>query len=84
MDFKELKVWHKAYALSLAVYEKSRNFPREEIYGLTAQLRRPAVSVALTLQKAAGGGLMESSFDFCRLRADRPRKWNTIFCLLEI
>jgi hypothetical protein len=30
-DFKELKVWQKAYELSLAVYEASRPFPREEI-----------------------------------------------------
>ena len=53
-DFKELKVWHKAYALSLAVYEKSRNFPKEEIYGLTSQLRRAAVSVGANIAEGCG------------------------------
>lgn len=53
-DFKELKVWHKAYALSLAVYERSRSFPREEIYGLTSQLRRAAVSVGANIAEGCG------------------------------
>ena len=53
-DFKELKVWHKAYALSLAVYEQSRKFPKEELYGLTSQLRRAAVSVGANIAEGCG------------------------------
>ena len=53
-DFKELKVWEKAHALTLAVYESSRNFPREEIYGLTSQLRRAAVSVSANIAEGCG------------------------------
>jgi four helix bundle protein len=53
-DFKGLKVWHKAYGLSLAVYEASRNFPREEIYGLTSQLRRSAVSIGANIAEGCG------------------------------
>jgi four helix bundle protein len=53
-DFKELKVWHKAYDLALAVYEASRGFPREEIYGLTSQLRRAAVSVGANIAEGCG------------------------------
>jgi four helix bundle protein len=59
-DFKELKVWHKAYDLALAVYEASRGFPREEIYGLTSQLRRAAVSVGANIAEGAGDGPMVS------------------------
>lgn len=43
--FEDLIVWQKAHALVLAIYRLTRTFPREEIYGLTAQLRRAAVSV---------------------------------------
>ena len=43
--FEDLIVWQKAHALVLAVYRGSKEFPREETYGLTAQLRRAAVSV---------------------------------------
>ena len=53
-DFKELKVWHKAYALSLMVYEKSRSFPKEEIYGPTSQLRRAAVSAGANIAEGCG------------------------------
>src|SRR5712671_3750471 len=38
-DFKDLRVWVKAHELALAVYRKTRAFPKEEMYGLTSQLR---------------------------------------------
>jgi four helix bundle protein len=44
-QFKQLEVWQKAHVLALAVYRTTAQFPREEQYGLTAQLRRAAVSV---------------------------------------
>ena len=43
--FQELEVWQKAHALVLAVYRLTRSFPRDELYGLTSQLRRAAMSV---------------------------------------
>ena len=42
---EDLIVWQKAHAFVLKVYKLTRSFPREEAYGLTAQLRRAAVSV---------------------------------------
>ena len=53
-DFKELKVWEKAHALTLAVYGETRCFPREEVYGLTSQLRRAAASVAANIVEGCG------------------------------
>ncbi|NUN02261.1 MAG: four helix bundle protein, partial [Bryobacteraceae bacterium] len=44
-DFHELKVWQKAHQLTLAVYQATAAFPREERYGLTSQLRRASSSV---------------------------------------
>ena len=43
--FTDLIVWQKAHAFILAVYRLTAEFPRHELYGLTAQLRRAAVSV---------------------------------------
>jgi len=43
--FEDLIVWQKAHALVLGVYRESANFPRTEVYGLTSQMRRAAVSV---------------------------------------
>jgi four helix bundle protein len=47
-------VWAKAYALSLELYRLSRAFPREEIYGLTSQLRRASVSIGANLAEGCG------------------------------
>lgn len=44
-NFQELLVWQKAHQLVLEIYKISRHFPKEEIYGLTSQLRRSAMSV---------------------------------------
>jgi four helix bundle protein len=43
--FEDLIVWQKAHTLVLGVYRESANFPRTEVYGLTSQMRRAAVSV---------------------------------------
>jgi four helix bundle protein len=44
-SFRELVVWQRAMQLTVAVYKLSQNFPREEMFGLTSQMRRSAVSV---------------------------------------
>jgi four helix bundle protein len=48
-DFRELKVWQKAHELTLDVYRATAKFPREELYGITSQIRRCAASVAANL-----------------------------------
>lgn len=52
--FEELIVWQKAHALVLAVYRLSQSFPRTEVYGLTSQLRRAAVSVPANIAEGFG------------------------------
>jgi len=60
-DFKELKVWVKAHELTVTLYGITRKFPREEIYGLTSQLRRSAASIGANIAEGCGrrsdGGL---------------------------
>jgi four helix bundle protein len=53
-DFRNLKVWSKAHALTLHIYAATRSFPREESYGLTAQLRRAAASIAANIAEGCG------------------------------
>ena len=43
--FEDLAVWQKAHTLVLRVYKMTRGFPKEELFGLSAQMRRAAVSV---------------------------------------
>lgn len=52
--FRDLKSWQKAFDLALDVYRVTRCFPREEMYGLTSQLRRAAVSVLSNIAEGKG------------------------------
>jgi four helix bundle protein len=52
-DFRELKVW-QAHLLTLAVYRATATFPREELYGLTNQLRRSCASIPANLAEGCG------------------------------
>jgi four helix bundle protein len=52
--FKELKVWRKAHEMTVAVYGLTRGFPREELYGLTGQLRRSAASIGANIAEGCG------------------------------
>ena len=53
-NLKELKIWNKAVDLSVEVYKATSNFPKEEIYGLTSQIKRSAVSVPSNISEGAG------------------------------
>jgi len=53
-NYKELKVWQKAYQLCLEVYKITSGFPREERYGLSSQIRRASVSVPSNIAEGYG------------------------------
>ena len=53
-NFKELKVWQKAYQLCLDIYHISKDFPNEEKFGLTSQIRRAAVSIPSNISEGYG------------------------------
>jgi four helix bundle protein len=48
-SFRNLKVWEKAHSLTLDVYKSSAPFPRDEIYGLTSQMRRSSASIGANI-----------------------------------
>src|SRR5438270_11123148 len=53
-DFKELIVWQKAHSVTLAIYAATRVFPKEELYGLTSQLRRSSASIGANIAEGCG------------------------------
>jgi four helix bundle protein len=52
--FKELKVWQKSIDMVTVTYLKSQSFPKDEIYGLTSQIRRAAVSIPSNIAEGCG------------------------------
>ena len=62
-NFEKLEVWHKAIDYADLVYSLTRNFPKDERFGLTNQMRRAAVSISSNL---AEGTSRHSKTDFAR------------------
>ena len=52
-SFRNLRVWEKVHLLTLDVYKSSRSFPRDEIYGLTSQMRRASASTEANIAEGA-------------------------------
>jgi four helix bundle protein len=53
-DFRNLNVWHKAHELTLEIYRVTARFPREELYGLTSQMRRCSASIGANIAEGCG------------------------------
>ena len=53
-NFRDLQVWHKAHSLTLESYRITNTFPKQEMYGLTSQIRRSAASVAANIAEGCG------------------------------
>ncbi len=55
-DFRQIRVWEKAHLLTLEIYRTTMCFPREELYGLSSQLRRASASIAANIAEGFGRG----------------------------
>jgi four helix bundle protein len=53
-NFYDLRVWKVAHELTLAIYDATRDFPRQELYGLTSQIRRSSASIGANLAEGCG------------------------------
>lgn len=53
-DFRKLRIWQEGYELTLQVYRLTRSFPRDELFGLTSQMRRAANSVPHNIAEDCG------------------------------
>ena len=62
-DFHKLQVWEKSHALALNVYLVTRYFPNNELYGITSQMRKAAVSIPTNIAEGCG---RDSNPDFLR------------------
>ena len=53
-DFKKLTVWQKAHLLTVAAYKATEAFPKDELYGLTSQIRRACISIPANIAEGCG------------------------------
>lgn len=63
-DFKELKVWQKAIDLTISIYTITKQFPPEEKFGISSQMRRSAVSIPSNISEGHGRNSKNDYFHF--------------------
>ena len=66
-SYRDLKVWQRAMDSAVLVYELTRACPKEEQFGLTAQMRRAAVSIAANIAEGYGRATTASYLNFLRI-----------------
>ena len=66
-SYKDLIVWQRAIELTIAVYDITELFPKEEIYGLTSQMRRCAVSIPSNIAEGRLRGTKKDYLNFLRI-----------------
>ena len=53
-DFKNIEIWKRSHKLTLEIYKATQCFPKEEIYGLTSQIRRAVSSIPINIAEGCG------------------------------
>ena len=67
MEFTSLEVWKEARKLTNLVYEKTKPFPKEELFGLTNQIRRCAISVPSNIAEGCGRRTSNDTIQFLHI-----------------
>jgi len=65
--YKKLKVWEKAHKLAMEIYRVSNKFPKEELYGLTSQIRRSAFSISLNIVEGHASSSKKEFLNFLNI-----------------
>jgi four helix bundle protein len=82
-SYKDLEVWQMAVSLAEECYRFTADFPREEIYGMTAQIRRAAVSIAANIAEGYGRDQTRSFIQFLRIAQGSARELETHLIVAE-
>ena len=62
--YKKLKVWKKAHKMAMEIYNVTKEFPKEELYGISSQLRRAALSVPINIVEGHAGNSKRGFLSF--------------------
>ena len=82
-SFKDLLVWQKALTLSVLCYQLTKAFPKDEMYGMTAQIRRASVSVPANIAEGHGREHTRSFIQFLRIAQGSLKELETHLMLAE-
>ncbi|WP_332654044.1 four helix bundle protein [Brevundimonas sp.] len=82
-SYRDLLVWQRAMDLAEATYILSRNYPRDELFGLTSQSRRAAASIAANIAEGYGRSTKAAYLNFLRIAQGSLKELETHLILAE-
>ncbi|MBZ9702931.1 MULTISPECIES: four helix bundle protein [unclassified Mesorhizobium] len=82
-SYKDLLVWQQAMDLAVAVYSSTKSWPKEELYGLTSQVRRSASSVPANIAEGYGREIRGSYQQFLRIAQGSLKELETQLLIAE-
>ncbi len=80
-DYKELQVWQKGMGIARGIYQLTRGFPKEELYGLTSQLRRAGFSIPANIAEGWGRNSKRSYVYFLKISRGSLLELETLLLL---
>jgi four helix bundle protein len=80
-SYKDLKVWKLAMSVAELAYKATRHFPRDEVFGMSAQIRRAATSVAANIAEGHGRETPGAFVQFLRMSQGSPKELETLVLL---
>jgi four helix bundle protein len=83
-SFRNLRVWEKSHRLTLDVYASSKAFPRDEMFGLTSQMRRSSASIGMNIAEGCCRKGDAEMVRFLQIAMGQPANLSTNFCSLMI
>jgi four helix bundle protein len=82
-SYRELRVWQEAMAIARACYVLTRRFPKDEMYGMTSQIRRASTSLAANIAEGHGRENTGSFVQFLRIAQGSLKELETHLLLAE-
>ena len=82
-NYRELHAWQVSFSLARQIYEVTATFPREEMFGLTSQLRRAAVSLPSNLAEGAGRASKKEFVQFVHIARGSLNEMETQLLLAQ-
>jgi four helix bundle protein len=82
-DYRDLDVWNEAMTLAVEIYDATRTFPREELFGMISQMRRAATSIPANIAEGFGRQQTRSFIQFLRIAQGSLKELETHVLLAQ-
>ena len=82
-SYRDLLVWQKAISISVSCYQLTKDFPRDELYGMTSQIRRSSVSIAANIAEGFGREQTRPFIHFLRISQGSLKELETHLVIAE-